>query len=328
MDNMIGVCQHGNRIDPPNRCDICAVVTKAAYIKDILKELGVFKLTPVECHNRIYYKRDDLYMPFKDLPLSGGKVRQAIMLMSENYKVIKELGGRVITPTSPNSPQGLIVARVAKEFGFGVTLVVGNTNLKSIESNPMLAKCLELGAEIDYESKMSYDVNLLHRIKDILVKKPYFLVKFGINLETSPKAMVESIAYQAKNLPEDLDVLVVPIGSAITFGGILKGLIQYGIKPRHIIGVQIAGYDRLDTIYKILSGSRWLSPIDFEFVRDKTYPYSKHLKKVYFNDHECMDPVYEAKAFKWMMKNVELEGRKVLFWIVGNSEFIRHKKSL
>ena len=41
-------------------------------------------LTPVEEHDGIYYKRDDLYCPWGDV--NGGKVRQAIRLF-ENKRI-------------------------------------------------------------------------------------------------------------------------------------------------------------------------------------------------------------------------------------------------
>jgi len=39
------------------------------------------KLTPVEQHGDMLFKRDDMFIPFKDMPLNGGKVRQALSLV-------------------------------------------------------------------------------------------------------------------------------------------------------------------------------------------------------------------------------------------------------
>ena len=44
-------------------------------------------LTPVEKHDNIYFKRDDLFCPYGDV--NGGKVRQTIKLFEKYYKQIK-----------------------------------------------------------------------------------------------------------------------------------------------------------------------------------------------------------------------------------------------
>ena len=47
-------------------------------------------LTPVVPINGIYYKRDDLYAPYGDNFVSGGKVRQCRDLILSNMKHIQE----------------------------------------------------------------------------------------------------------------------------------------------------------------------------------------------------------------------------------------------
>ena len=283
-------------------------------------DFRLFDITPIEEYNGILYKRDDKYMPFEDIPLSGGKVRQAICLLHENYEMIRNECNRiVITATSVHSPQGIIIARTAKEFGFRCILVVGNTNNESMKKNPLMVRSSKCGALIDYKCKQGYENPLMARIREIKGDKNIFVVKFGINLETNPDAIINSVAYQVKNIPDDLDVLVVPVGSAITFGGILKGLKKYNKKPKRVIGVQIAGYDRKNVIKKILGEDE----VEYEFYIDKTYPYSKKVN-VMFNINEDLDCIYESKAYDWMMKNIDIKNNKTLFWIVGNSNFVRN----
>ena len=295
-----------------------------------LNNYGVFDLTPVEDHGGILFKRDDKFMPFDDVPLSGGKVRQAITLIHDNYEHIKnECNGTVATATSVHSPQGLIVARTAKEFGFRSKIIIGATTDDKWQSNRLIRKCVEFGATIDYESKFGYDSVLAKRLTVLNQTERFFTIKFGINLLDNPSAIIGSIGYQTQNIPDDLDVLVIPTGSGITAGGILRGLIQYNIKPKRIIVHQIAGFDRTKTIGQVLAGHE----IDFEYVADKTYSYSRKLK-IQFNDvaykfkdstfrGEFLDPIYESKSFEWMHRNIDTIGNRVLFWIVGNSLFVR-----
>ena len=47
-------------------------------------------LTPIEEYNGVYFKRDDLFMPFEDMPISGGKVRQMISLVEDRLVEIKD----------------------------------------------------------------------------------------------------------------------------------------------------------------------------------------------------------------------------------------------
>ena len=181
----------------------------------------------------------------------------------------------------------------------------------------------EFGSNFDYQCKIGYDSVLSARIKQIKTTKKLFHVKFGINLESDPDAIINSIANQVQNLPNDLDNLVIPTGSAITAGGILCGLKKYNIKPKKIIIVQISGFDRRNTIRKILDLSNVEHPYpQYQYVADKTYPYSKHLN-VNLNNTENLDPVYEAKGYNWMIKNVDYKNEKTLFWIVGNSLYFR-----
>src|SRR4051812_42566523 len=90
---------------------------------------SVDELTPCEQHDGAWYKRDDLFVPFDDVPLSGGKVRQAMALLGPNAAEIKRRhGGFVLTATGVHSPQGLIIARVAHEYGLRTVIFVGATS--------------------------------------------------------------------------------------------------------------------------------------------------------------------------------------------------------
>lgn len=293
------------------------------------ESLKVYDLTPVEEYDGIFYKRDDKYLPFDDVPLNGGKVRQCICLFLKNYNKIKdECNGLVATGTSVNSPQGINVSRVAKEFGFDSLIVFGATKKETLFKNPMVKWMEYFGSKFDYECKIGYDSALSRRIEDIKLNNnnKLFQVKFGINLESDPDSIIESIAYQVQNLPKDLDNLIIPTGSAITAGGILVGLKKYDINPKRVIIVQIAGYDRQETLRRIFK----LSTTDignqypkYEYVADKTYPYSKQLMMMFNYSGEYLDPVYEAKGCDWMLRNIDVENEKTLFWIVGNSLFFR-----
>ena len=58
-------------------------------------------LTPVDFREGMYWKRDDLYKPFGDYHVNGGKVRQALQLFETKIDEIKnEHNNGVITAAS------------------------------------------------------------------------------------------------------------------------------------------------------------------------------------------------------------------------------------
>jgi len=291
--------------------------------KDYITKYKLNDLTPVEEHDSILFKRDDLYIPFSDIPLSGGKVRQAISLIANNFNYIKdECDGNIYSATGVKSPQGIVVTRVAKEFGFSSTVFIGNSGPKGIRKNNLMMNILTNGGKIDYNARQAYEAPLQAEIRKHAERgEKFFTVKFGINLDTDPESIIDSVAYQVQNIPKNLDYLIVPCGSAIMFGGILKGCQRYDIVPKHIVGIQIAGYDRTKTIEHIVGEGH----LPYEFLRSKDYEYGKLLKINIGNF--TLDPIYEAKAYDYMKRHMheELNNKKVLFWIVGNSWEVRNK---
>lgn len=285
---------------------------KGEQIPLTLNKYGVNDLTPIEKYNGIYFKRDDKFQPFKDIPLNGGKLRQAFLLLYYNYIDIKHwCDGHVGSATSMLSPQGIIITRVAKEFGFKTYLAIGG---KRDNSLILLAK--EIGAIIK-RYNIGYEKTLITMLKQ---EHKFFMVKFGLNVSTNRSAIINANALQVKNIPDKLDMLVIPVGSGISMAGILAGIKRYKKKVKRIIGIQIAGYDRRDVIDGIVSNTK------YEFYQDKTYPYHK-LMSLYININESLDPLYESKAFEYFINNFDFYRKKVLFWIVGDTTAIRKFKN-
>jgi 1-aminocyclopropane-1-carboxylate deaminase/D-cysteine desulfhydrase-like pyridoxal-dependent ACC family enzyme len=271
-------------------------------------------ITPIEEYNNIYYKRDDLYTPFLPEPLNGGKVRQCITLIQSNLERIKtEHGGVVATITSINSPQGIIVSRVCKEFGLRCIIGVGG---QGINNNKICDEIRKNGGEIITLSRMAYDNVLYSKLKDLEKEtgSNYFKLKLGINVGESAE-MRDSIANQVVNVPEDTQTIIIPTGSGIIGGSVLYGLKQLGRNHRVII-VQIAGYDRTKTINNICSD------YPYEYIAYDKYPYSKKLK-IFITPTFQLDTVYESKGYDWMLNNIDTEKEKTLFWCVGNASMYR-----
>jgi 1-aminocyclopropane-1-carboxylate deaminase/D-cysteine desulfhydrase-like pyridoxal-dependent ACC family enzyme len=270
-------------------------------------------LTPCEQHDGRWYKRDDLFMPFEDIPLSGGKVRQAIQLLERRVDYIRrEHRNTVLTATSIHSPQGLIIARVCQSLSLRCVVFSGTRNGRL---GPMLVKAVATGAE-HVAAPMGYENVLLDSMKKFRRDSGGYIVRFGINLEDEPDAIIGSTVEQCSNIPESVTTVVVPVGSGITAAGILLGLVKYRPDIKRIVLVQIAGYDRRDTIIRIC---RRNLP-RYESIR-LTIPYSRHFTRSV--DGIRLDPVYEAKAHDWLLNQEMADDPEVLFWLVGDSTAVR-----
>ena len=281
---------------------------------------GFNEFTPIEEYNGIFYKREDKFMPFKDSLINGGKVRQALAIITKHLEKIKtDYDSTIKTATSIYSPQGLILAKIAKEYNLKCILGVGAT--KDWSKSILMKKANELGAEIRILSGIGYNTVLFNRLKNV----PGFPILFGMNAKTDRDAIIEPISNQLLNIPrKKFHNIIIPMGSAITTAGILNGLITYDAYSEgynKVTAVQIAGYDRIKTIKELVP---FINFIDFKQVKYKKYLYHKELI-IKFNDTEYLDPIYEAKAYDWMINNIDYKKERTLFWIVGNTFNLRRE---
>ena len=275
------------------------------------------ELTPFQRFG-CWYKRDDLFQPYADVPLSGGKVRQARALLRRNASRIREdFGGVVLTATGVHSPQGLIIARAALELGFRVVLFVGATTREgALSRHAMLRRAVELGAELDASAKLAYETTLAHAAARWREENDGagYIVRFGINLEDDPDAILGSTAAQVENVPESVERIVVAVGAGVTAAGVILGARQYAPHAT-IVAVQIAGYDRRDAIDRMTDGA------SYEWHSIEGIPYARHVRAVVVPGFD-LDPIYEAKAWDWMREN-ERADESVAFWVVGDSRLVR-----
>jgi len=278
------------------------------------------KLTPIQQHNGIYYKRDDFYAPFGENSINGGKVRQAVQLFDAIAEDVKNNhNGGVVTATSVHSPQGAIIAKIAQEHGLKCIVAVGGTKPETLYTHHLMRLTKSYGADIRNVAGHGMTTVIDARIKDTIIPETgYKLIKFAISLESNPEAIFDGVTEQVQNIPDELDNLVVPVGSGIQFTGIIRGLQKYNKKVKRVIG--IAFVDRRKNIDKYLDGFKYenfpeevIEFPEYELYLTK-YAYSKPIWEKVGDD--LMDEIYEGKAHKWMRENID-ENEKTLFWIVG-----------
>lgn len=289
------------------------------------------ELTPVELHNGIYYKRDDLFQPYDDIPINGGKVRQCIALVENNLEHIKrDCNNTIATASSIESPQGIIIARVAKEYGLKSILAVGG----GIDADKLVAKhklvkaCKDVGCEIRAVNKLGYNSVLYSKLQEMQKTEKFFIALFGINVDSNFDSILGTTIKQVDNLPLDkLSTIVVPVGSALMYSAILIGLQEKGWlkeKGNRCIGIQIANTGRKDTIDSVLAKRFFMQRIKYDFVLDPTYKYHTYVKQNINGTNIALDPIYEAKAHEYAIKNGMLKDDDTcLYWVVGNSGLVR-----
>ena len=273
------------------------------------------ELTPVEEYGGILYKRDDFYAPYGPDFISGGKIRQCRDLVKTNLEYIREeCNSTIATAASITSPQSPIVSRVAFEFGLQSIIGFGNTTLDKARKQKGIQWCEKYNSELVVLSKSQGFNNVLYfNLNKLNKDRKFFPILFGYSAQKYRSSIITRIAEQVENV--ECDALYVPLGSGVTFTGILEGVRMFDKKFR-VIALQPFGYDRREDIHKNLEGMQW--EYEYEYHMGK-YSYHKLLKK---NVGFELDMIYESKSWE-MMKDLINESEKSCFWVIGNSNIIR-----
>lgn len=302
---------------------------KTSVVQEVTTTVG--GLTPIhkEGKGNPYYKRDDLFVPYKDLPINGGKVRQAISLLSLNKDhIINECNNTVATASSVESPQGIIIGRVAKELGMKSILAVGGgTDVdKLLKKHRLLRASQSVGTEIRAVNKLGYNTVLYSKLQEMQKTEKFFMALFGINADANFKSILGTTMAQVDNLPLDnLHRIIVPVGSALMYSAILMRLQELGWlkdKKNQCIGIQIANVSRKKTIKDLLSRRFYMQKVRFKEILDDRYSYHTYIKQSMLGLGVSLDPIYEAKAHSYAIEH-NLFDDNTLYWVVGNSMTVR-----
>ncbi len=287
------------------------------YMDELLRKSQA--ITPIEEYDGIYFKRDDLFRPFGLEPLNGGKLRQAINLIAYNLdKIRSDYHGKVATMGAVDSPQGLIVTRVANHYGLKCNVFYGNIG-DAIKENQFIRHTRFFGGEVESILGIAFDNRLLPEVQKLQnygSGNNFFLIKFGINIEEYPYG-IDCIADQVQNIPDDIEHLVIPAGSGISAGSILRGIKKYNKQIAKISVVHVSGRDRQDKIKEIAGND-----ILFKYHEDIKISHHKKVKRFITHVFE-LDQIYEAKVYEWLLRRGDYKTEKTLFWVVGNANSYR-----
>ena len=263
--------------------------------------------SPIETYGGYLIKRDDMFSLGEII--KGGKVRQCLRIVYENLDEIKsKYNGGLITGCGLPSPQSTIVSSVSKYFGLKCVVVSPIYDNSKVDVNRInVSLSQKLGSKIygvGNPNPSGYKLDV-KKLKDEL---GYYEIKFGMNSES----VIDSTSHQVKNLPNELENLVVICGSGLNLLGILKGIVKYKKKVNNVYGITLSKFfDENKKLYydNLVDKEKYKGQL--HIIRSP-YPYQR-LKKT---DIPFLDWTYESKAYSFMTENIS-PSTNTLFWVVG-----------
>lgn len=229
-------------------------------------------LTPVLQLDDCWIKRDSA---FAVAGVCGGKVRTAAALA--------EGAPGLVTAGARESPQVLIIAHLARAMG-----IPCRVHVPSGELTAELEQARALGADVVQHHPGRNSV-LIARARDDAAERGWREIPFGMECQKA----VALTRLQTRNLPADMERLVVPVGSAMSLAGILWGLQDVG-RDVPVLGV-VVGADPTKRLNK------WAPPGWAEMVKlvDADGSYHDAAGTTSWRG-VALDPIYEAKTIPWL----------------------------
>lgn len=302
---------------------------------DIVLFRGLYKLedfllelTPVQKVGDMYFKREDYFAPMGYSGVNGSKLRQLIWLI-HRFTFGNPGAKAVVSGAVSGSPQHLMAAIVAKHYGLEYYGFIGG---KSIEGKKTLQLAEDYGAKFIF-SPVGY-AKTLDSMAHVYAgdRRGFFHLETNIvvNAKSNPVERVRSFhfvgAAQVQNIPDEVDTLIIPCGSATSTISILNGLYLYekkNLKRVVLMGIGNIGSNNIDFIFKRL---KWMGAEhftkDLEIVHlnlnGTGYCKYEDLRPAEYHGIE-FHPRYEGKCINYLQERApEFINDKSLFWIVGS----------
>lgn len=283
-------------------------------------------LTPVELRGGILWKREDLYR-MEPSGVNGSKLRACQHLMAR----ANEDGNifQVVSASSVLSPQAAMAGVVAQDLGLECEIIVGATTPDKAVRHPSIAIAVAAGATVR-SVPVAYNTFLQKQALEAALQPGVWRLPYGITTEAdAPLEDVEAFlavgGRQTANLPDEVETLVLPFGSANTACGVLYGLHDH--RPanlRRIILMEIGPSRRewaTERLQSVGRGPERLRGVDVEYI-------TLHEVWASYGDRmpETMEDIvfhktYEGKIIRWLnLVKPDYWTRRdgtTCFWIVG-----------
>jgi D-cysteine desulfhydrase len=255
-------------------------------------------LTPVELHNGIWLKREDL---LRD-PVSGvngAKYRACRYLIGK----AKAAGAqRVVSAASVLSPQSAMASVIADQMGLRCTVIVGGTTPDKAILHKAIRIAADHGAEVE-SIKVGYNPALQGAARKAALEPGVWRLPYGITTDEDVEDFMRVGAPQTMNLPDQIRTLVVPFGSGNTACGVLYGL--HDFRPEALEQVVLVGIgpDRLEWAeQRLASVGRTLLPEGVKLIHAQLHPwfatYGDKMPETW--DGITLHPTYEGKVVRFL----------------------------
>jgi hypothetical protein len=289
----------------------------------------IYDLTPVEKVGDLWFKREDKFSP--DGMHNGSKFRQLIWLFSRTS--FPGVSSGAVT----GSPQLPMVAACAKHYGMKCIQFAGARKNMALAGEKLGAKTILVNP--------GYGPNLNKRAKDYAAHHGWLHIETNITV-TSSDAEIEAFhrvgSEQVRNLPDNMETLIIPAGSRNSAVSILYGLHRYPCKSlkkiifmhinRNLAKHEKQMWERLKTCGVQEVGYE----VETYDVFANGYTNYEKLMPFTYNGLQCHSR-YEGKCFSFMSDHPvafrPYMNDKTLFWIVGSDprasdRFIEHTTDL
>lgn len=317
----------------------------------------ILDLSPCEKIGGLWFKREDKYAPLGYGGINGSKLRVCIWLISEAHKA----GARgIVHGAVTGSPQHPMVACIGSHFNMPVVDCIGT---KKPAEHDTLEAAQWMGAQFR-SFNPGYAATLNSKASQLSKNElaGYFHLETNITLDDqiNPASRIEAFhkvgSEQAKNIPDEIETLIVPAGSCNSVTGIMYGIARFRPKNlKKIVLMGIGSYGSSDPAYiqrrlNLIGGvvgqnmdELFRYDFNLELGKDPT-PYEvvhhnvnggcgrcEKCKDGYVTYNDLMPytfqdiefhPRYEAKMIHFMKDHLptfrQYFNEKSLFWIVGS----------
>ena len=244
-------------------------------------------LSPIEKVGNIFVKREDL-ATFNNI--NGGKGRVISQFLKEG---INQGYTDFVTCGSRDSVQCEMVSFICECYDIKCHLFMPQGKNTSIIESILNNNNTEL-----IRTKVGYTNVIKKWSSDYAQENDYYYIPFALECDTT----INVNKMQVQNIPDEVQRIVVPIGSGMNFISILTGLSEQN-KKIPVLGIQI-GLDPTKNIQKFLK----TTDVPYTIIKSEL-AYDKKPKDYHLGDIE-LNQTYEAKCLPYLQDND-------LLWIIG-----------